>query len=368
MNSDKFIINYNDLKIAITDIFTTIGMDKNDAELVADVLVEAELRGIPSHGLVRVKDYLGLWQKNRLNINAKPKIIRESLATALVDGDNGLGMISGDFAMNLAISKAQNAGCSVVVVNNSNHFGIAGYYAIKAVKHDMIGIAMTNANPTVAPTFAKQAMLGTNPIAFAMPTQNEPIFLADFATVPIARGKVELLEKQGKTVPEGMLQNADGIPTTDPSILRKKGMILPLGGDYEHAGYKGYCLTAIVDILTAVLSGANFGNFVPPQVSYLPDKDYYPGKGLGHFFAAIKLDAFRPANEVKKYMDLWIKTMRAATPIDPNQPVLIPNDPEVEKTSFHKKNGIPILPEVINELKQILNESNIHVPDKLSKF
>ncbi len=368
MNSDKFIIDYKDLKLFIIEIFSNIGMNKEDAELVADVLVEAELRGIPSHGLVRVKDYVGLWQKNRLNINAKPKIIKESLATGLVDGDNGLGMISGNFAMNFAISKAQNAGCGVVVVNNSNHFGIAGYYATKAVKHDMIGIAMTNANPTVAPTFSKQAMLGTNPIAFAMPTKNESVFLADFATVPIARGKVELLEKQGKTVPEGMLQNADGVPTADPSVLRQKGTILPLGGDYEHSGYKGYCLTAIVDILTAVLSGANFGNFVPPQVSYLPEKDYYPGKGLGHFFAAIKLDAFRPADEVKEYMDLWIRTMRAATPIDTNQPVMIPNDPEVEKTNFHKKNGIAILPEVVNELKKILNDSNIPVPDKLSKF
>jgi LDH2 family malate/lactate/ureidoglycolate dehydrogenase len=117
-----------------------------------------------------------------------------------------------------------------------------------------------------------------------------------------------------------------------------------------------------------VLSGANFGNFVPPQVSYLPEKDYYPGKGLRHFFAAIKLEAFRPADEVKEYMYLWIRTMRSATPIDPSQPVMIPNDPEVEKSNFHKKNGIAILPEVINELKQILNESNIPVPDKLSKF
>jgi L-2-hydroxycarboxylate dehydrogenase (NAD+) len=115
MNSDKFIIDYKDLKLSIIEIFSTIGMNKEDAELVANVLVEAELRGIPSHGLVRVKDYLGLWQKNRLNINAKPQIIKESLATGLVDGDNGLGMISGDFAMNLAISKAQNAGCGVVV-------------------------------------------------------------------------------------------------------------------------------------------------------------------------------------------------------------------------------------------------------------
>lgn len=366
MSSDKFIIDYKNLKLAIIDIFSTIGMSGDDAELVADVLVEAELRGIPSHGLVRVKDYLGLWQKNRLNINAIPKIVNESLATGLVDGDNGLGMISGNFAMNLAISKAQNAGCGIVAVNNSNHFGIAGYYAIKAVEHDMIGIAMTNANPTVSPTFSKQAMLGTNPIAFAMPTKNEPVFLADFATVPIARGKVELIEKQGKTVPSGMLQTADGIPTTDPSVLRKKGTILPLGGDYEHAGYKGYCLTAIVDILSAILSGANFGHFVPPQVSYLPDKDYYPGKGLGHFFAAIKLDAFRPANEIKEYMDLWIYSMRSATPVDPKQPVLIPNDPEIEKSNFHKKNGIPVLPEVINELKKVLNELNIPIPDKLS--
>jgi len=234
MLSDKFTISHEQLHSAIVEIFTSIGMPYDHAKLVADVLVEAELRGIPSHGVVRIKDYLGLWSQNRLNINAKPKIEYETLSTALVDGDNGLGMISGNFAMQSAISKANDAGTGWVAVNNSNHFGIAGYYALMAIDHDMIGIAMTNANPTVAPTFSKQAMLGTNPIAFAVPTKNEQVFLADFATAPIARGKIELLEKQGKSVPKGMLQTCDGIPVTDPTAIKHGGTILPLGGDMNN--------------------------------------------------------------------------------------------------------------------------------------
>ena len=178
MLSDKFTISHEQLHSAIVEIFTSIGMPYDHAKLVADVLVEAELRGIPSHGVVRIKDYLGLWSQNRLNINAKPKIEYETLSTALVDGDNGLGMISGNFAMQSAISKANDAGTGWVAVNNSNHFGIAGYYALMAIDHDMIGIAMTNANPTVAPTFSKQAMLGTNPIAFAAPVEFGTIFTA----------------------------------------------------------------------------------------------------------------------------------------------------------------------------------------------
>lgn len=366
MLSDKFTISHEQLHSAIVEIFTSIGMPYDHVKLVADVLVEAELRGIPSHGVVRIKDYLGLWSQNRLNINAKPKIEYETLSTALVDGDNGLGMISGNFAMQSAISKANDAGTGWVAVNNSNHFGIAGYYALMAIDHDMIGIAMTNANPTVAPTFSKQAMLGTNPIAFAVPTKNEQVFLADFATAPIARGKIELLEKQGKSVPKGMLQTCDGIPVTDPTAIKHGGTILPLGGDYEHAGHKGYCLTAIVDILTAVISGANFGPFVPPQVSYIKEKNNCPGKGLGHFFGAIRLDAFRPAEKVKEYMDLWIQTMRSALPIDTEQPVLIPNDPEIEMIDFHKTNGITLLPEILNELKKTLNELSIPIPDNLT--
>lgn len=354
---EKF--NISELEELISAIFMAAGCNAQDANLVSDVLIAAELRGIPSHGLVRIKDYIGLWRKNRLTTQPKIEIVHQTPSTALVDGGNGLGMLAGKIAMEIAIEKARQCGTGWVAVRNSNHFGIAGYYALNAAANDMIGIAMTNANALVAPTFSIDRMLGTNPIAFAMPGKNEPAFVADFATTPIARGKLELMEKQGKQASAGFVQDNKGLPTTDPSVLRRGGAILPLGGDYEHASHKGYCLGAMVDILSAVLPGANFGPFVPPQVAYLEPRTDYPGLGLGHFFGAMRLDAFRPADEVKEYLDHWIKTFRSAKPSEGREKVLIPGDPEREKEIRYRNDGIEIMPEVWSELQITANELGV---------
>lgn len=341
------------------EILKGMGSTNDDSKKVADILVAAELRGISSHGMIRLKDYFGLWKAGRLNATPDVKVIRETLGTALVDGDNSLGMISGIPAMNMAIEKAKNCGSGWVAVRNSNHYGIAGYYSMLALEHDMIGIAMTNANPLVAPTFSVSRLLGTNPIAVAIPAGEENDFIADFATTPIARGKLAVMEKKGEQAPLGYIQDKKGVPSTDPSIITQGGAILPLGSDREHGSHKGYCLGAIVDILSAVLSGANFGPFVPPQVSYLEPRDHYPGKGLGHFFGAIRVDAFQSADEFKSYMDMWIKTFKEAIPADGQERVYIPGEPERENEAIHKKEGITILDKVAEEIKMVCEENNI---------
>lgn len=356
---DRFTVE--DLHALIYKIFHKAGCKPSDADSIAQVLIAAELRGISSHGIVRIKDYIGLYQKGRMNMQPEIKIIHESPSTALIDGDNGPGIVVAKEAMKTAIAKANQAGSGWVAVRNSNHFGIAGFYSLMAADNNMIGIASTNANALVAPTFSIDRMLGTNPIAFAIPGKNERPFVADFATTPIARGKLEIMEKQGKSAPNGFIQDKNGDPTTNPSVLKQGGAILPLGGNYKHASHKGFCMGAMVDILSAVIPGANFGPFVPPQVAYLEPKSKSPGSGLGHFFGAMRLDAFRPAEEVKEYMDMWIRTFRNAKTTNEANKVIIPGEPEFEKEIELKEKGISIIPQVWDELVKTANSLDLKI-------
>lgn len=336
-----------------------MGCSEADAKNIADVFIAAELRGLPSHGLMRLKDYFELWKSGRINVSANVKIVHETPSTAVVDGNNAIGMVAAVKSMEIAIEKAKQCGTGWVSTRNSNHYGIAGYYSEMALKHDMIGICMTNANPLVAPTWSVSRMLGTNPIAVAIPANKQPPFCADLATTPIARGKLAIAEKKGEQVPLGYVQDKDGLPTSDPSILAKGGSMVTLGGDYEHGSHKGYCLAAVVDIFSAVLSGANFGPFVPPSVAYLPVLDKKVGEGTGHFFGAMRIDAFQPANTFKLKMDEWIETFRAAKPALGKEKVLIPGDVEREKIAKLLKEGITIIPAIekdITEIAQYLDE------------
>jgi LDH2 family malate/lactate/ureidoglycolate dehydrogenase len=190
--------------------------------------MEAELRGIPSHGLMRVKDYISLWEAGRINLKPTVKIIHQTPTTYTLDADNGFGMIAAKKAMELVIEKAKAVGTSWASVINSNHYGIAGYYALMASKQNMIGISGTNANPLVAPTWSISRMLGTNPIAVAIPAKSFPPFVADFATSPIARGKLALLEKEGKKIEYGFVQDKEGLPSNNPAILKMAALLLLL--------------------------------------------------------------------------------------------------------------------------------------------
>jgi L-2-hydroxycarboxylate dehydrogenase (NAD+) len=341
------------------NIFMKMGCGENDSTIIAEVFLAAELRGHASHGMIRIKDYYELWKSKRINTDPSIVVVHESPSTAVVDGDNAVGMVAARRSMELAIEKAGKAGTGWVATRNSNHFGIAGFYSMMALKHDMIGICLTNANPLVAPTFSISRMMGTNPIAVAIPAFKQPPFIADFATTPVARGKLAVAEKKGEKVPFGFVQDKTGKPSDDPTILKSGGSMLTLGGDRVHGSHKGYCLSSIVDIFSAVFSGANFGPFVPPSVAYLPVLDKKVGKGTGHFFGAMRIDAFQPASEFKAKMDEWIETFRSAKPAEGEEKVLIPGDPERESEERIMREGIELVPAIKEDLIVIAKELQV---------
>ncbi len=345
--------SYEQLTQFSKNIFLSIGCTDVDATLATKVLLSADLRGIDSHGIARLSGYVRLWQAKRVNANPNIQIVHETPSTATVDGDSGLGLVVAPKAMQIAIDKAKQCGTGWVSVRNSNHFGIAGYHAMMALENDMIGFAMTNASALVAPTFGKERMLGTNPIAMAVPTQNQPPFVADFATTTAANGKLEILQRKNLQTPYGWVQDENGSKSNDAHILKNKGALLPLGSDRDHGSHKGYALGSMVDILSGVLSGANYGPWVPPFPAYVAMPENQPGKGIGHFLGAMRIDAFQPADEFKAHMDRWIERFRNTEAIDVNQPVLVPGDPEREMEKKRMKNGIPLLDVVVQDLEKV---------------
>lgn len=350
-NQDDQVYSYDRLFSFTRKVFLAMGVPEPDATLAATVLLSADVRGVDSHGVARLSGYVRLWRAGRINSNPDIRIVHETPSTATMDGDAGLGLVVAPKAMQVAIKKAGTAGSGWVSVRNSNHFGIAGFHAMMALKADMIGMAMTNASPLVAPVFSRERMLGTNPIAVAIPAGDEPPFVADFATTTVANGKLEILKRQNKKAPVGWIQDKDGNPAIEPDELRYGGALLPLGGDLEHGAHKGYCLGAIVDIFSAVFSGANYGPWAPPFVSFLSPPEHPVGKGLGHFFGAMRMDGFRPKDAFKADMDRWIRRFRGAEPTEGQQGVLIPGDPERAMEQQRRKEGIPLLTPVVRDLE-----------------
>src|SRR6187549_1047003 len=340
-------------------ILQKMGCSEEHAATSAEVLLSADLRGIDSHGVARLSGYVRLWEVKRVNTEPSLEIIHETPSTAVVDGDSGLGLVVAPYAMQVAIDKAKNVGTGWVSVRNSNHFGIAGYHAMMALQHDMIGIAFTNASPLVSPTFSIERLLGTNPICVVIPAGEEPPFVADLATTTAANGKLEILQRKGGVAPLGWIQTKEGKASTDPHELKAGGALLPLGGDRDHGSHKGYALGAVVDIFSAVLSGANYGPWVPPFPAYLSMPENMPGEGIGHFFGAMRIDAFRTAAEFKEHMDKWISRFRSAKTIKDQERVLIPGDPEREMELERMKNGIPLLPAVVEVLKALADKFKV---------
>ncbi len=345
------IFTYQHLYNFTDAVFKSIGCSDEHAATATQTLLSADLRGIDSHGVARLSGYVRLWEAKRINATPDIKIVYQTSSTATIDGDAGLGLVVAPFAMQVAIDKAKLAGTGWVSVMNSNHFGIAGYHAMMALQHDMIGMAMTNASALVAPTFSVEKMLGTNPIAVAIPANEQPAFVADFATTTAANGKLEILQRKNADTPDGWVQDKDGNPSNNAHALKTGGALLPLGSDREHGSHKGYALGSIVDIFSAVLSGASYGPWAPPFPAYIAMPENMPGKGLGHFFGAMRVDAFRPADEFKNHMDNWIARFRDAKPADGHDKVLIPGDPEREMQAIRLTEGIPLLESVAADLK-----------------
>lgn len=335
------------------EIFLKTGFNDGDAVTAATVLLSADLRGVDSHGISRLTGYVRLCEAGRIEPKSSPAIIHETPSTGVIDGDGGLGLVVAPFAMKVAIEKAKAVGSGWISVQNSSHFGIAGIHAMMALEHDMIGIVMTNASPTVAPTFSIDKLLGTNPICVAVPAGEEAPFVADFATTTAANGKLELLQRKNEAAPNGWVQTKTGEPSTDASELKNGGALLPLGGDREHGSHKGYMLGSIVDIFSGVLSGANYGPFVPPFPAYLPMPAIMPGRGIGHFFGAMRIDGFRPAIDFKKDMDNWIRQFKNARVANGFDRVIIPGQPEAQMQSDRMQSGIPMYASVIDELHEL---------------
>jgi LDH2 family malate/lactate/ureidoglycolate dehydrogenase len=353
------VFDYPALLQFVGEVFVVMGCSKEDAVSAAKALLAADIRGIDSHGVARLSGYVRLWEAKRINTKPDIRVVHETPSTAVIDADSALGLVAAPRAMRVAIEKARQVGTGWVSVCHSNHYGIAGYHAMMALENDMIGIAMTNASPLVAPTFSVERLLGTNPICVAIPAGDEPPFVADMATTTAANGKLEILQRKNLAAPAGWIQDREGHISVNPHELKQGGALLPLGGDKEHGSHKGYALGAIVDIFSAVLSGANYGPWVPPFVSFLPVAPDLPGKGIGHFFGAMRIDAFRPAAEFKRHMDQWIRRFRSATPMSGHEAVLIPGDPERIMEAERKLSGIPLLPAVVEDLMDIAEKFNV---------
>lgn len=351
MTPETLYFTEESLRTFTEQVFEAMGCSKLHAQRAADVLIKADMRGIDSHGVARLAGYFRLWEAGRINTKPSFKVTKERISAANVDADGGLGLVSGPFAMELAIDKSMRSGIGIVTVHNSNHFGIGCYHGMLASSKQLIGICMTNASPLVAPTNGKSRMLGTNPITVVVPSLSYPPFVADLATSAAANGKLELLQRKDLEAPSGWMQDAEGMPSTDPHVLKKGGALLGLGSTPDTGMHKGYCLGASVDIFSGVLSGANYGPWVPPFVAFLPLAHHPVGKGIGHCFMAIDVDAFRERSEFLEHMDQWIVAFKSSEPIHRDEPVLIPGEPEFRQEVLRKKTGIPVLIPVVQDLE-----------------
>ncbi len=340
-------------------VFVHLGVPPADARRAADVLSLADRRGIDSHGVARLRTYFDLLSAGRINPRPELRIVRETPSTATVDGDNGLGLVIGPKANEIAMEKADRVGTGWVSVCHTNHYGIAGYYVLRALERDMIGWAMTNSSRGVAPLWGGERMLGTNPIAIAFPGKEEPPIVIDMATSAVAYGKIEMALRKGESIPVGWAIDQDGRSTTDPRAMIEGGALLPLGSDREHGGQKGYGLAIAVDVLSAVLSGANWGPFTPPFAIRQPDPGRRVGKGIGHFFGAMRIDAFRDPEEFKAQIDDLVRTLRATRPAPGTSGPLIPGDPEREAEKERTENGIPLLAPVLEDLRDVSRQTGV---------
>lgn len=334
-------------------IFRSIGCSEEDSELAAINLTSADLAGVDSHGVARLAGYIRLFDLGRVNPKPAIKTVHESPSTLVLDADKALGLVSASYAMDKAIGIAAKIGTGWVAVRNSNHFGIAGQHAKRALDHDMIGIVMTNASPLVAPTYSKERLLGTNPIAVAIPAGKEDPFIADFATTVVANGKLEIYGRAGKEIPFGWAIDKKGNNSSSPNAVKEGGALLPLGGTDTNGSHKGYCLGAIVDIFSGVFSGSNFGPWVPPFVPYGDSSKEQVGEGMGHFFGAMRIDAWQPKEIFKQRMDTWIKRFKESSAIEGKEEVLIPGEPERRVEEIRRKAGIPLQKQVKESLDEL---------------
>lgn len=342
-------IDHEKLTRFVQAAFEKLGVPKDDAQIAAETLVAADLRGVDTHGVIRFSPHA--WYVKWLSegsMTAKPNIqvISETPSTALLDGDRGIGMVIGHRAMELAIDKAKSCGIGMVGVRNSRHYGMSAQYAMQALPHDMIGIAMTNAGRQVVPTFGREARFGTNPMCFAVPADKELPFVLDMATTTAAAGKLELAARLEKSIPTGWALDEKAQATQDPRVAQQARRLLPLGGSRDNGSHKGYGLAVLVEILCGVLTGT--------VTALNADQD-----PRGHFFGAIRVDAFRPVAEFKQDMDRLIRELKSTPPIEGQKRVYVAGEIEFETAEERAERGIPLLPSVLKGLREVSEQLGV---------
>ncbi|HEX6747859.1 MAG TPA: Ldh family oxidoreductase [Longimicrobium sp.] len=340
-------------------VLQTFGVPAADAELAAGVLSSADLRGIDTHGVARLPQYVEMLAQGRINPRPRIRTVRETPATATVDGDNGLGLVVGPRANELAMEKAERVGTGWVAVGNSNHFGAGEYYPLQALPRGLVGWAMTNSPPQVAPLWGAEKMLGTNPLAIAFPALEEPPVVIDLTTSAFAFGKVEDAARRGISIPEGCAIDRDGRMTTNPHAMLDGGALLPLGSDRERGAHKGYCLGAMVDLLCGPLGGASWGPFAPPFPAHLPPPARTVGKGVGHLFGAFQVAAFADPAEFGRQVDDWIRTLRATRPAEGTSGPMIPGDPNRRAEQVRRREGVPVIRPVVEALERVARQTGV---------
>ena len=343
------------------EVFLRLGVPLDDARITTDVLVTADLRGIDSHGVARLPRYVTGLKAGSIRPKDESRVVKETKATALIDAGQSLGQVVSVRAMDRAIRKAKDTAVGIVVVRNSNHYGIAGYYAMMALAHDLIGMSMTNSAPLVVPTFGRTAVLGTNPISVAAPAARDRAFVLDMATSVVPRGKVEVFDRAGKSMPLGWAVDASGRSSTAPKAVldamakRLGGGMLPLGGEGEElGGHKGYGLALLVDVLSGVLSGAASGLRAYADENR-PD--------VGHFFLALDPAAFRPIDEFKRDMDRLARELKESAKAEGQTRIYVHGEKSFARTETHRKEGIPLDAKTVANLKKIGAELGVAWPE-----
>jgi L-2-hydroxycarboxylate dehydrogenase (NAD+) len=340
------------------DVFVGLGVPPDDARICTNVLIAADLRGFESHGVGRLKYYYDRIKAGVQSTKTEIEVLKETETTALIDGHHGMGHVIAYRSMQMAIDKARRYGLGAVAVRNSTHFGIAGYYSLMAAQEGMMGLTVTNARPSIAPTFGVEPMLGTNPIAFAAPSDGPYPFCFDAATSIIQRGKVEVAARAEKPLPEGLVIDGQGNSLTDPDRIlvdldRGAAALLPLGGaGEEFAGYKGYGLATMVEILSAALCG---GMFMKDLLGRAPDGSRRPFM-LGHFFAAIDIAHFIPLEQSRHITGEIMRALQASRKAPGAQRIYVAGEKEYESEQRVRVQGIPTNPNLRREFQVMRDE------------
>jgi len=347
-------VDHRALTDFVVEVLQRFGVPKEDAVITSQNLVKADLRGIESHGVGRLKRYTDGLKNGAVRAHPNIRVVRESPVTALLDGDSGLGQVVSHKGMNLAIEKAEKNSVGLVGVRNSNHFGIAGFYGLMALEHDLIGLVMTNTRPLVAPTFSRQKRIGTNPICVAVPTSGKG-FVFDMATSVAPIGKLEVAKRLHEKVPLNWGIDPKGDVTDEPDSIYK-GALLPLGGLGEIlGGHKGYGLAVVVEILSAMLTGSNWGMTVGETQG--------PGPAnVGHFFGAIDPAAFMPLSEFKSRMEQLIKSLKSAEKVAGADEIYVAGEKSAYTEEVREKIGVALDHETIKMLRALSTETGVPFP------